>query len=218
MARIVFIVLPVMICLFFGSFQFLYSQSSDILILPEPQTEGGTSLMHALKERRSQRAFSAEKLPVQTVSNLLWAAWGFNRPESKKRTAPSASNRQEIEVYAATDSCLYIYDAETHGLRLVFSKDIRAQIGRQSFIKKAPLTFIYVADHTKMQKVRPDLRNYLSAANTGFIAQNVYLYCASEGLATVVFHNIYKQKLAEVLQLNELQYITLAQSVGYPDK
>lgn len=186
--------------------------------LPKPQIDGGRPLMQVLKDRRSSREFSTEKLPIQVLSNLLWAAFGINRPDSGGRTAPSAVNWQEIDIYAATADGLYLYDAKAHMLKLVLSEDIRAMTGRQPFVKEAPLNLIYVADFSRMGKASNEDKEFYSAADTGFIAQNVYLYCTSEGLATVVRALIDRPTLAKAMRLRADQKITLSQSVGYPKK
>ena len=186
--------------------------------LPKPQIDGGRPLMQVLKDRRSSREFNTEKLPIQVLSNLLWAAFGINRPDSGGRTAPSAVNWQEIDIYAATADGLYLYDAKAHRLKLVLSEDIRAMTGRQPFVKEAPLNLIYVADFSRMGKASNEDKEFYSAADTGFIAQNVYLYCTSEGLATVVRALIDRPTLAKAMRLRADQKITLSQSVGYPKK
>jgi SagB-type dehydrogenase family enzyme len=184
-----------------------------------PDMEAGRPLMQVLKDRSSSRSFSGEKLTLQELSNLLWAAFGVNRPGSGKRTAPSAMNWQEIDIYVSTAEGLYIYDAFTHGLKPVFGEDIRSKTGRQSFVKEAPLNLIYVADFSRMGLMATEEQKaFYSAAATGFISQNVYLYCASEGLATVVRGLIDRPSLEKVMMLNSNQKITLAQSVGYPGK
>ena len=186
--------------------------------LLKPQIDGGRPLMQVLKDRRSSREFSSEKLPIQVLSNLLWAAFGVNRPDLGKRTAPSAVNWQEIDIYVATADGLYLYDAKAHMLNPVLSEDIRALTGRQPFVKEAPLNLVYVADFSRMGKATNEDKEFYSAADTGFISQNVYLYCASEGLATVVRALIDRPALAKVMKLRPDQKITLAQSVGYPKK
>ena len=186
--------------------------------LSEPQMDSGRPLMQVLKDRRSSRAFSAEKLPMQVLSNMLWAAFGVNRPESGKRTAPSAMNWQEIDIYVATADGLYLYDAKAHTLKPVLAEDIRAMTGRQPFVQEAPVNLIYVADFSRMGKAKADEKVFYSACATGFIGQNVYLYCASEGLATVVRGLVDRPALAKRMKLRPDQKITLAQSVGYPKK
>lgn len=184
--------------------------------LPKPQTLGGKPLMEALKKRASSRDFRQDKIPPQVLSNLLWAAFGVNRPGSGGRTAPSAHNWQEIEVYVATAEALYLFDARSHGLKTVVSGDIRASTGLQSFVAEAPVDLIYVADRRKMHEAGEAERDFYSVADAGFISQNVYLFCASEGLATVVRGSIDRQALAQAMRLHPQQRIILAQSVGYP--
>ena len=186
--------------------------------LLEPQMDSGRPLMQVLKDRSSSRAFSTEKLPRQVLSNMLWAAFGVNRPDSGKRTAPSAVNWQEIDIYVATADGLYLYDAKAHALQPVLAQDIRALTGRQPFVQEAPVNLVYVADFSRMGKAKVDGKVFYSAADTGFISQNVYLYCASEGLATVVRGLVNKPALAKAMRLRPDQRIILAQSVGYTKK
>lgn len=181
--------------------------------LPQPATHGGKPLMQAFKERRSHRDFSAKKLPDQLLSDLLWAADGINRPGHK--TAPSAQNMQEIDIYVAMEEGLFLYDAQQNTLALVTADDIRGATGKQVFVKDAPVNLIYVADEAKMEKVGQEKEKY-AAADTGFIAQNVYLFCASEGLATVVRGWFDGQELAQAMKLRPEQKVILTQTVGYP--
>jgi len=184
--------------------------------LVKPQMDGGRPLMQVLKDRRTSRSFSSEKLPMQVLSNMLWAAFGVNRPESGKRTAPSAANWQEIDIYVATANGLYLYDAPVYMLRPVLSEDIRAMTGLQSFVQEAPVNLIFVADFSRMGQATDADKDFYSATDTGFISQNVYLYCASQGLATVVSGLIDRPALAEAMKLQPDQRIILAQTVGYP--
>lgn len=193
-----------------------FAQEPKTIQLPAPQMDGGKPLMQALKERASARAFSPEKLPPQTLSNMLWAAFGVNRPASGGRTAPSANNSQDMDVYVATADGLFLYDAKAHALKQLVADDIRALAGRQAFVKDAPVNLIYVSDLSKMARAAPEDKEFYAAAHTGFISQNVYLYCASEGLATVVRAMIDRPALAKVMGLRPDQKITLAQTVGYP--
>jgi SagB-type dehydrogenase family enzyme len=186
------------------------------IVLPAPETEGGKPLMQALKLRQSTREFSSRKLPLGVLSNLLWAAWGINRPDSGKRTAPSASNREEIDIYAATADGLYLYDAKKHSLQPVLTGDVRAQTGTQAYVQTAPLNLVYVADFAKMGSESLEDKVFYSACDTGFISQNVYLFSASEGLATVVRGSIDRSALAKAMKLRPEQRVTLAQSIGYP--
>ncbi len=193
-------------------------QGLEPIQLPDPQMGGSKTLMEALQERRTSRAYSAEKLPVQVLSNLLWAAWGINRPESGKRTAPSARNWQEIDIYVATADGLFLYDAKTHALLPVLAGDLRALTGEQPYVQHAPVNLVYVADFSRMGDAEREVKSFCSAADTGFISQNVYLYCASEGLATVVRGLIDRPALEKAMKLRPDQKVTLAQCVGYPRK
>ncbi|MGC8794547.1 MAG: SagB/ThcOx family dehydrogenase [Bryobacteraceae bacterium] len=195
----------------------LLAQELKPVELPPPQTEGGKPLMQALKERKSTREFGPRPLPVQVLSNLLWAAFGVNRPDGH-RTAPSASNMQEIDIFVALPEGLYLYDAKAHRLNPVLAEDIRAATGTQAFVGQAPLNLVYVADYARMGKRPDEAKVFYSAADTGFIAQNVYLFCASEGLNTVVRASIDREKLAARMKLRPDERIVLAQTVGYPPK
>ena len=185
--------------------------------LLKPQAGSGNPLMQLLWKRMSSREFSLEPLPVEVLSNLLWAASGINRPDGK-RTAPTASNRQEIDIYATLASGLYLYDAKTNLLNPILAEDIRATTGRQPYVKDVAVNLIFVADYAKMGTASNEDKTLLAAAASGLISENVYLYCASEGLATVVRANIEKPALANVMKLRPDQKIMLAQSVGYPKK
>ena len=184
--------------------------------LPTPQTSGGKPLMQVLKERKSVRDFGPEALSKQTISNLLWAAWGINR-EDGRRTAPSASNRQEIDVYAIMADGAYLYDAQANALKPVAPGDRRRSTGTQAYVAGAPLNLVYVADTAKLGG--DDAAKLATAnADTGFIAQNVYLFCASEGLGTVVRGSVNRDDLGKALNLRAGQRIILAQTVGYAKK
>jgi nitroreductase len=182
------------------------------------QLDTGRPLVHVLKERKSSRAFSPRNLPKRVLSNLLWAANGINRPASGGRTAPSAMNQQEIDIYVATAEGLYLFDAKGRQLRPVLKQDIRAMTGGQAYVRDAPVNLIFVADFTRMSLTPTQDRDFYAAADTGFISQNIYLYCASEGLATVVRGSIDRAALAGAMKLGPEQKIILAQSVGYPKK
>jgi len=186
--------------------------------LPAPQMTGGMPLMQALKERQTIRDYTAEKLSPQVLSNLLWAAFGINRPESGKRTAPSAVNWQEIDIYAALEEGLFLYDAKANELKPILAQDIRGATGPQPFVAGAPLNLVFVADYTRMGKADSTAKDTYSACDTGFISQNVYLYCASEGLGTVVRGYVDKEALAKTMNLLPTQKVVLAQTVGYPKK
>jgi nitroreductase len=184
--------------------------------LPAPQTSGGKPLMQALKERKSVREFGPEQVSKQTLSSLLWAAWGINRDDGR-RTAPSASNRQEIDVYVITADGAYTYDAKANALKPVLQTDIRKLAGTQAYVADAPVNLVYVADTAKLGGDDPG-KLATANADSGFIAQNVYLFCASEGLGTVVRGSVDRAVLGKALNLRAEQRIILAQTVGYAKK
>ena len=184
--------------------------------LSQPRLERGAPLMAVLKDRMSRRSFSDRELPRELLSDLLWAASGVNRPDSGKRTSPTARNMQEIDIYVAMKEGLYLYDAKRHILEPVLSEDIREAAGKQGFTQEAPVNLIYVADLSKMKGVEEEIVFY-SAVDTGFISQNVYLFCASEGLATVVLGWVDKPALGMAMKLPEHKRIILTQPVGFPE-
>ena len=194
----------------------LHAQDLKPIPLPAPQTDGGRPLMQVLKERKTQREFSPEKLPMQVLASLLWAGFGINRPDGR-RTAPSAMNWQEIDIYVAMSDGLFLYNAKANRLEPILAQDVRAATGTQAFVATAPVDLIYVADLNKTGQggSQADL---FTGADVGFISENIYLFCTSEGLATVVRGSVDRAALAKVMNLPPDQRILLAQSVGYPKK
>ena len=192
------------------------AQELPRLSLPAPQTEGGKPLMQALRLRATARAFAPDPLPPQTLANLLWAAWGINRPQEGKRTAPSTRNWQEIDVVVLNATGAYRYDAAANALEPLVAGDHRALAGTQDFVKDAPVTLVLVADTARMQG-GPDTQA-LAHADAAFISQNVSLFCASEGLATGVRASVDRPALARALKLRDGQLVVFAQSVGFPKK
>jgi nitroreductase len=192
------------------------TNSASVWVLPPPQPLAGKPLMQALRERRSTREFRTNDLAEPILSGLLWAAFGVNRAESGHRTAPSTLNSQAIDLYVATRHELLRFEATTHSLRRVCMDDVRRLTGGQDFVQVAPLALIYVADQTRLAKVPTEEREFYAAADTGFISQNVYLFCASEGLATVVHAVSDKTALAKAMGLRPDQKVVLAQAVGLP--
>jgi SagB-type dehydrogenase family enzyme len=174
--------------------------------------------MEALKARASGREYSPRKLPVETLSNLLWAAYGVNRPDGK-RTAPSAHNWQTIEIYVALPEGLYRYDAPKHRLEPVAAMDAREISGTQDFVAAAPLNLVYVARMSRMKTSPEDTETDLlvwAAVEAGAVSQNVSLFCASEGLATVVRAGVQREAFRKAAKLPADARILLAQTVGYP--
>jgi SagB-type dehydrogenase family enzyme len=194
------------------------SQTLQPIQLPPPVMEGGKPLMQALKDRHTSREFATDPLPLPVLSNLLWAAFGINRPENDHRTAPSAMNRQEVDLYVFTAEGVYTYDAKTNALNPILAGDHREVTGKQDFVKDAPLNIIYVADEARMGQGSTADKALYSAADVGFIAQNVYLFCASEGLSCVVRGWVDRELVTKTLNLRPEQKVILGQTVGYPKK
>jgi SagB-type dehydrogenase family enzyme len=183
--------------------------------LPAPDLNGGTTLMQALNERSSHREFSAKELAMDHLSGLLWAACGINRAESGKRTAPSAHNWQDVQVYVFLNSGIYLYKEMNHELELVLDGNHQAAAGLQDFVPTAPVNLVYVADYAKMEGADTSRRDFYGGINTGFISQNVYLYCASQQLNTVVRAMVDRDALHKLMKLRPEQHVVVAQSVGY---
>ncbi len=197
------------------------------ITLVKPQTDGGKSVLAALQERRTNRNISSKELGPQVLSNLLWAAFGVNRRQGSfgkpGRTAASASNSQEIDLYVALAEGVYLYEAVAHHLRPVVAGDFRARSGRRA-ARSAPVNIFYVVDRTRydMGPGQPDRRigdpevqkSYYYTA-TGLIAANVYLFAASQDLAAW-FHNCDKDNTAGEFKLRPQQRVLFAQTVGYP--
>jgi SagB-type dehydrogenase family enzyme len=183
--------------------------------LPDPQMDIGKPLMQVLKARSSSREYSPERLPMQVLSNLLWAAFGINRPESGKRTVATAVNCQDIDVYVVFESAAYVYQAKEHRLIPVVNRDVRSLAATQGYAKVAPINLVYVSDYSKMADRFKDKKPIYAAFHAGSISQNVYLYCASAGLGAVVRDSVDRDGLKVALNLRDDQVIVMAQSVGY---
>ena len=188
---------------------------TDFKPLPAPTREGGMPLMQALAQRRSTREFSARRIPEQVLSDLLWAAYGVNRA-SGDRTAPCWRHIIAIDVYAAMEDGLWLYDPKRHALVPHPAGDIRAQTGQQEFVGRAPLNLVYVANGQRMSELTPENRKLYCSVDAAFIGQNVYLYCASVGLATVFRGAVDYPRLARAMRLDHDQFVAFAQTVGYP--
>jgi nitroreductase len=192
------------------------TEGQQVMVLPAPVTAGGMPLLDALMKRQSTRDFAPDELPAQILSNLLWAGFGVNRKADGGRTAPSAMNGQEIDLYAATSSGLYLYEPSSHVLHLAAGEDVRRVTGYQDFVDDAPLDLIYVVDHKRMSMVSVATRESYASVCAGAIAQNIYLYCASAGLATVIRAWIDRNALTHAMSLSTDHQVLLAQTIGFP--
>jgi len=189
--------------------------ANEVRALPLPRKTGGAPLLEALARRRSTREFADQALPPQLLSDLLWSAYGVNRP-SGDRTAPYWRHIMVIDIYAVMSDGVWLYDPVQHALLPHLAGDIRGQTGLQDFVASAPLDLVYVAHGERMAEVSPEERRLYASVDTGFIGQNVYLFCASEGLATVFRGSLDHVKLAASMHLGPSAFVTFAQTVGYP--
>ncbi len=185
-----------------------YAQELKPVQLPAPQTTGGMPLMQALAARRTTREFRDQALTEQQLSNLLWAAFGVNRPRSQHpgvgRTAPSAMNSQDVELDVVLAQGAYVYDAEKNLLRPLAAGDLRGKVASEP-AAKATVVIIYSAA----------AKDDYAQVDTGFIGQNVYLYAASEGL-NAWFYTVHASNVAAALHLPAGHVPLYGQSVGYP--
>lgn len=193
----------------------VFAADVPALELPPPARQGGKPLMEALMLRRSTRAYAPTPLPRQLLSDLLWAADGINRPTGE-RTAPYWRHIMVLDIYAAMADGVWLYQPETHKLLPYLKDDLRADTGLQDFVGTAPLNLIYVAHGERMTDVNPEDRRLYASVDAGFIGQNVYLFCASAGLATVFRGAVPYDELTKKLALPPQQFVTFAQTVGFP--
>jgi nitroreductase len=200
----------------FPATQTVLAQEAAAMELPPPRTDGGKPLIQALRLRRSIREYADKPLAAQVLSDLLWAAFGINRPAMGDRTAPYWRHVMVIDIYAAMADGVWLYEPKRHALIPHLSTDIRAQTGMQDFVGAAPLNLIYVAHGERMQDISAEDQRLYASVDTGFIGQNVYLFCASEGLATVFRGAVDYETLAKTMKLGADQFVTFAQTVGYP--
>jgi len=183
--------------------------------LPPPQTHDGLPLFSALRLRHSVRTYTDQPISRETLSTLLWAAFGINRATSGDRTAPYWRHMVVIDLYLAIADGVWLYDPKAHAMVPVIDGDIRAETGMQDFVAVAPLELIYVAHGDRMDIPAEQQRLYASV-DSAFIGENIYLFCASEGLGTVFRGSFDPAKLAKLLHLSDQEFVTFVQTVGYP--
>jgi nitroreductase len=194
----------------------LVAADLKVIDLPAPWKDGGMPLAQAAWARRSIREFADKPVPLDVLSNLLWTACGVNRPATGDRTMPSWRHAMDAEILVAAADGAWSYDAKAHRLTQVLADDVRAETGVQDFVAAAPIDLVYVSDGARLQGAVGDEGRLWAFADVGFIGQNVYLFCASEGLATVFRASVNRERLAQMLQLPPTKFVTCAQTVGYP--
>lgn len=190
--------------------------------LPAPQKGLEFPLMKALEKRRTIRKWSDEVISYQELSNLLWAACGITKVKTgrvkSKRTSPSACNSQEIRVYVVMKQGIFLYEEDCHELKMINPEDIRENIGTQKMMKSAPLGLVFVADLSRMKGPmfkNKEAQRFCAWVDTGYISQNVYLYCAAANLGTAVLALIDRNKLRKLMNLKEEEKIVLTQVIGH---
>ncbi len=193
------------------------AKKETVIKLNAPNMENSVTLMEALKNRQTNRSFATQELGWQQLSDVLWAAAGVNRPDNGKRTAPTARNAQEIEIYAFTSAGVFLYDAPNHQLKRITEGDCRSGLYNGGNFEKAPLILVYVGNFDKMEGFNEEARNFYSATDVGFVSQNVYLYCATQNLSTVICGSFNREHAGKVLNIKNGKLL-LAQPVGYPEK
>jgi nitroreductase len=191
--------------------------AQEVKNLPAPRRELGQPLMKALQLRRSTREYSQRPLDPQVLSEILWAAYGINRP-SGDRTAPYWRHVMVLDVYAVMADGAWLYDPQQHALRRHLASDLRRLTGNQEFVATAPLDLVYVVHGERMQDISAEDRRLYGSVDAAFAGQNVYLYCASEGLATVFRGAVDHDRLGRAMQLGDGQFVVFAQTVGYPQR
>jgi SagB-type dehydrogenase family enzyme len=191
------------------------AQEISPITLPDPDLKRAVSLMESLSKRASVREYKDSSISLQDLSNLLWAANGINRPEKKGRTAPSAFNAQDIDIYVIMATGAYLYDPVKHKLNVVQKGDFRKDIGNQAFVETAPVNLILVSDLSRFKRGDNNQKMQWAAFDAGVVSQNVSLYCASAGMGTVVRAMSDNDKMLVPLKLTNTQKIMLNHPVGY---
>lgn len=204
---------PSLLLAFFLFGSTLFAQTDSEILLPKPQTEGGMPLMTALQNRKTVREISPELLSEQQLSNLLWAAWGQNRQDGR-RTAPSARNMQEIDLYVLKADGAFRFDPTRHALIPIIKEDIRVLSAKAEFAQKAPVMILFVVNYDRQPMPGKSLKKRYAAVDAGFIGQNIYLYAASENLATVFLGQINPKEAGEKLKLTADQEVIYGQVIG----
>ena len=198
-----------------GSLQAKPVVEGERIVLPTPKKTGGMPLLDTLSTRKTTRVYSSRMLDAQTLSSLLWAAFGISR-EDGRRTAPSALNSQEIQIYVILEGGIYVYEPKEHALERKLEGDFRKLAGTQSYAQSVPVSFVYVADLEK-SLTSPESSESYACVDCGFIGQNVYLFAAANGLSSAFRGSIDRSAISETLKLKASQRVLYGQSIGYAD-
>ncbi len=209
---------PQILLVFIFQFILLNGQELKPIQLNPPDLNRGLNVMKALSVRASVREYSPEKLSLQDLSNLLWAANGINRPETSGRTAPYSMNSQDIDVYVFLQEGVFLYDAKANQLLPLVSGDNRAATGTQEYVGTAPVSLLLISDISRFRNGDETGKLRSAAFDAGIVSQNISVFCASAGLATVPRASVVAEKIRTLLDLKDTQHIMLNHPVGYPKK
>ena len=197
----------------------LNAQELKSIALNPPDINSGLTVMQAFSKRSSASAFTSEKLKLQDLSDLLWAANGINRADSKKRTAPSAMNAQDIDIYVFLSDGVYLYNAPANSLDPVVAGDQRTlAAGRQAEYANAAVILVMVSDISRFRNGEDNMKLSMAAMDAGIVSQNISIFCAGTGLLTRPRATMDQPKLKEILKLKDTQYPLLNNPVSYPAK
>lgn len=200
-------------CLVFSAVTFA---ADKVIKLPEPNLNRTGTVMKALSERHSTREYASKALSLSDLSDLLWAANGVNRKDSGKRTAPSALNKQDVDIYVVLPEGSYLYDARNHQLNLVAEGDYRGAVaGGQAFVKAAPVSLVLVSDLSRFGDVKNARNSLMGAMDAGIVSQNISIFCSSANLATVPRASMDSAQLKKMLKLKDSQIPMMNHPVGY---
>ena len=202
-----------LLCLFISVATFA---ADKVIRLPKPNLNRNSEVMEAFANRHSTREYAAKALALTDLSDLLWAANGINRPEEGKRTAPSAMNKQDVDVYVVLPEATYLYDAKAHQLNLVAEGDHRGAVaGGQAFVKSAPVSLLLVSDLSRLGDAKNTHTQLMGAVDAGIVSQNISIFCSAAKLATVPRASMDTAKLKSVLKLTDTQLPLMNHPVGY---
>lgn len=202
-----------LLCLFISVATFA---ADKVIRLPKPNLNRNSEVMEAFANRHSTREYAAKALTLTDLSDLLWAANGINRPEEGKRTAPSAMNKQDVDVYVVLPEGTYLYDAKAHQLNLVAEGDHRGAVaGGQAFVKSAPVSLLLVSDLFRLGDAKNTHTQLMGAVDAGIVSQNISIFCSAAKLATVPRASMDTAKLKSVLKLTDTQLPLMNHPVGY---
>ena len=202
-----------LLCLFISVATFA---ADKVIRLPKPNLNRNSEVMEAFANRHSTREYAAKALTLTDLSDLLWAANGINRPEEGKRTAPSAMNKQDVDVYVVLPEGTYLYDAKAHQLNLVAEGDHRGAVaGGQAFVKSAPVSLLLVSDLSRLGDAKNTHTQLMGAVDAGIVSQNISIICSAAKLATVPRASMDTAKLKSVLKLTDTQLPLMNHPVGY---